>query len=558
MKRIIVIFTAIGLLAGCSDFLKPDDKGGITNDDLYSTKVGYETIITSAYQYLRIIYGDNPPFLLMAGTDIYEGPVPNLGNDASVYLYSIFPNNNRVTDFYTNVYQGIQRCNMALYYNSFPKDIDENLRAQYKSEMRFLRAFFHFLLVEQFGGVCINNEATLSPRTSMPRNTLAESYEFIINEIEDCIGTLGKSTVGRVNQDVANHYLAKIYLTRGWDLNNQDDFTKAKQYAQKVFDSRGGIVLTYEDLWSWKNENNSEILFAVQYDQKSIPNITGGNCQQQCFAPYLGGSESFAKSTNSQFIPTWGARKWYSENDSRYETSFMSIIYEFYFDYYTVADKSALKVRAYFPRVWRTITQDDLNAWATKFPTTTEFYLRPFYENDVVLYRSYPYAGMPNRWTAPLRKFDDVTTAAVTTQGRVSVRDIVLARLAETYYLYAEACIGLNDFTTAAAYVRKVINRPGNAKFGVLPNAIEGAANREEALHGYLIESGKEFMGEYNGRWPELRRTGMLKFMTERYNYQMQTEAGNIDFNKFKLRPIPESAILLNDALTAKDQNPGY
>jgi len=558
MKRIIIIFTSVLLLAGCSGFIDPDDKGGITNNELYSTAKGYETIITASYAALRTIYGDYP-FLLMAGTDLYEGHTTNTNQDESVYLYRMYPNTGHVSTFYSNCYKAIQRFNMALYYNDLPKDMDNALRATYKSEMRFLRAYFHFLLVEQFGGISINDEATLSPRTSIPRNTLAECYDFIISEIEDCIGALGKSTVARVNQDVANHYLAKIYLTRGWDLNNPDDFTKAKAYAQKVFDSRGEIVLTYEDVWSWENENNSEILFAVQYDPKSIPNVTSGNQQQHCFAPYLGGVEHLTKTTNWNFIPSWGMRKWYPENDTRYETSFMIRIYERYFDYYTVDDKSTLKVRAYFPRVWgRSITEDDLEEWSTAFPTTDIFNLRPFYDDDVELYRSYPFAGSPNMWTAPLKKFDSPASLDNAHQGKSSVRDIVLARLAETYFLYAEACIGLNDFTTATAYVRKVIDRPGNATFGTLPNALEGATSKEEALHGYLIESGKEFLGEYNARWPELRRTGMLKFMTDRYNYEIQKLGAPIDFNKFKLRPIPENAILLNDALTEADQNPGY
>ena len=134
-----------------------------------------------------------------------------------------------------------------------------------------------------------------------------------------------------------------------------------------------------------------------------------------------------------------------------------------------------------------------------------------------------------------------------------------MARLGETYYLYAEACIGLNDFTTATAYVQKVIDRPGNAKFGALPNALQGATTREDALHGYLIESGKEFLGEYNGRWPKLRRTGMLKFMLERYNYDIQHLGVTLDFNnKYNLRPIPQDAILLNDGMSEQDQNPGY
>jgi len=557
MKKINIIFTSILLLTGCSGFLEPDDKGGITNNDLYSSRIGYETLITASYSSLRSTYG-GVPYLLFAGTDLYVGDIGNPNTNRSVFLYDLFPNTNHVNTFYSDCYGAIQRFNMALYYNDLPKDMDDALRAQYKSEMRFLRAFYHFLLVEQFGGVTINQEATLSPRTNMPRNTLAECYEFIISEIEDCIGALGKNTVGRVNQDVANHYLAKIYLTRGWDLGNSDDFTKAKMYAQKVFDSRGEIVLTYEDLWSWQNENNSEIIFAVQYDVKSIPSTTGGNSQQE-YGPYLGGVETLTKGTNRVGFPGWGMRMWYTENDSRWETSFMTTIYERYFDYYHVADKTSLTVRAYYPRLWdRDWTQDDTDAWLATHVTTPTFYMRPHY-NDEESYRNGNFSvGTQNMWTSQIKKFDSPASSDYAYQGRSSVRDIVLARLGETYFLYAEACIGLNDFTTAAIYVRKVINRPGNALSETLPNALEGATTREEALHGYLKESGKEFIGEYTARWPELRRTGMLKFMLERYNYDIATLGYTLDYNKYKLRPIPEDAILLNDALSKADQNPGY
>jgi len=376
---------------------------------------------------------------------------------------------------------------------------------------------------------------------NIPRKSLSECYDFIISEIEDCFGDLTPSTVARVNQDVANHYLAKIYLTRGWDLGNATDFTTAKAYAQKVFDSMGGITLTYQNLWDPTKENNTEVLFAVQYGTNSIASTASGNTQQALFGQYMGGAETTQKIMLTQLIPSWNLHMWYPENDTRYDVTFMLTVYEKYFDYYSVSDKSTLKVRAFHPRVWgRDYTPAELTAWkATHTTIGTNFKFYPFIE-DEARYRA---NFQLDFYTPTIKKFDSPASSTYSIVGSsASVRDIVLARLAETYFLYAEACIGLNDFTTAATYVQKVLDRPGNAKTATLTNTIGSATTKQEALQRYLIESGKEFAGEYNGRWPELRRTGMLEYMLKLYNYDVMQQV-NLDFNTYKLRPIPEDAI---------------
>src|SRR5690606_41767297 len=65
-------------------------------------------------------------------------------------------------------------------------------------------------------------------------------------------------------------YLAKAYLTRGWDLGNANDFTQAKAYAHAAIDGYT-IHIPYEQLWAPNNEMNDEVIFAVQYDAGSIP-----------------------------------------------------------------------------------------------------------------------------------------------------------------------------------------------------------------------------------------------------------------------------------------------
>jgi hypothetical protein len=49
----------------------------------------------------------------------------------------------------------------------------------------------------------------------------------------------------------------------------------------------------------------------------------------------------------------------------------------------------------------------------------------------------------------------------------------------------------------------------------------------------------------------------MLEYMLKLYNYDVKQQV-NLDFNTYKLRPIPEDAITLNEGMSESDQNPGY
>lgn len=558
MKKILSILVLLTVVfTGCEKFLEEDNKGGITNDEFYRTAAGYETLMTASYSSLRTVYRQTP-WLLFAGTDMYQRPRGT--GDRSIQEYEqLYPTDGYVKTFYKNCYDGIQIVNMSLYYNDLPKITDAK-RSQYKAELQFLRAFYHFLLIEQFGGIVINSEATLAPRMNIPRSSLTDSYKFVIEEMEAALPNL-TSDKARVNMAAANHYLAKVYLTRGWDLKDNASFEKAKTYATAAIAGRN-ITIPFEKLWSPDNENNDEFLFSVQYDAKSLANTTSGNNQQGVFGAYLGGSENGHKYMTGAVYPSWSLHNFYSANDARYEATFMLTVYDKYFDYYDPAkDKSKILIRAYYPRVWgREYTAADEQAWRTahaaQIPTLFRFF--PFKYNEEAYRASYE-----SDFVSPVIKKFDSPKSAATFDQMASVRDIVLARLAETYFIYAEACIGLNDFATAAKYVQKVLDRPGNAKDGIklLPNTdIALAGSQSAALDAYLVESAKEFAGEYL-RWPELRRTGKLKEFLAKYNYDIK----KIDVdNAFKgidgkdkiYRPIPDDAITLNEAPI--EQNPGY
>lgn len=553
-----IIFVSSLALTGCAKFLEEDNRGGITNEEFYRTESGYTTIVTAAYNSLRTTFGSTP-WLLLAGTDMYQMN-RELANRALMEYTQLYADNADVATFYTNCYAAIQTANVGIYYNE-TVEAEDAKRAAWLAELRFLRGFYHFLLIEQFGGIVINDEPTLEgPRMNLPRVSLAESYAFAIADLEAALPNLGTDN-SRANKAAANHYLAKMYLTRGWDLKDNGDFEKAKTYAEAAIEGYA-ITIPYAQLWAPTNEMNEEILFAVQYNIESIPNTSGGNNQQSLFGPYLGGAELNHKYMTSACIPSWSLHNYYTENDARYEASFMLTMYDQYFDFYDNGkDKTQIPIRAYYPRVWgREYTRADSLAWVAgkehQIPTNFRYY--PFKGNE----EAYRAAYQIDMSTPVIKKFDSPSTRHVF-DTQASVRDIVLARKAETYFLFAEACIGLNDFSSASDYVNQVLSRPGNAKDETILaplRSIADASNQSSALDAYLLESAKEFLGEYL-RWPELRRTGKLKEFCATYNYDIKkvgvAEAfRGIDGQDKIYRPIPQAAIDINEASIA--QNPGY
>ena len=244
-------------------------------------------------------------------------------------------------------------------------------------------------------------------------------------------------------------------------------------------------------------------------------------------------------------------------------------------DYYTYYDEGSWAndpVRVYFPRVYSedvNFTAADTAGWIAELTAqgltpADNLYMYAITNNQAhyLLQVNGEVPGVSNQdeRLPVVRKFDDLDNTAGTVLTRTaSMRDIVLARLAETYFMKAEAFIALGSYTEAANVVQLVIDRPGNKidPAGTdLPNRLVGQTTEEGALEALLLESGLEQFGEFNGRWQLLRRTGMLRYMLGKYNTDYNGSA-NID-SRYDLRPIPEDAITLNDGLTDTDQNPGF
>ncbi|MGK9127973.1 RagB/SusD family nutrient uptake outer membrane protein [Olivibacter sp. SA151] len=556
-KLIIIVVIIFAGFTSCKKFLTEENLSGITAENYYTNAAGYESLINSCYASLRGIYSPNPN-LFEWGTDITtRGEIELVSGQANEVpaiqlneYRSLTADNVPIDTFFTVAYRGIQRCNTAVNRAEGIPDLAENIKNRRLAEVRFLRAYFYYLLVENFGNVPIVQEEISSPVTHFAPNSEQEVYDFMIAELNAVLPNLeanpASTEPGRATQGAARHLLALLYLTRGYkSFGEAADFERAAQLAEELIGSSYYALLpTFAEVFQPGNELNREIIFAVQYGAQPGYN---GNGQNILFGWRYWREKGFDEVTGlrdynrriSNFMPTQFLYTLYNTTkDSRYDATFLSRFYatktdgaiqagelRYYFPYpdqpFTTADSIALKASNPNVEIIR------IDKWKQafnnvggleKFPMINKFY-------D-------PNAGLPYN-----NEF-----------AYASTKDVFLFRLAETYLLAAEAYFKLGQLDKAAEKLNTIRQRAAK------PGQNMNISAADVSIDFILDEKAREQAGEYK-RWLDLKRTQRLARAFE-YNIltKMANPGGVVD--KYYLRPIPQSVI--DRDTEGYPQNPGY
>ena len=546
MKNIYIL-TATALLTlftGCSDFLNQDLKSDIPGADYYGTAEGFESLSNAAYSSLRTIYGGDP-WLFEGGTDLFATGRTSVPT-GKLYSNADSAAEENVQTFYTNHYKAISLTNEVIYWGE-----KEASRAGRIDEARGLRALFYLNLVQQFGGVPMITERSATPITGIARSSATDVYGFIISEmgaLSTSVNLPESATDGRFNRKAAYHYLAKALLSRGYLTNNDQDYRDAITAANAA-GAGAALTTSFPTLFSNAGEGNAEVLFSVVYNVATVNDPKAdGNKQQAHFCDYLDGQEKGHKYTSSTLTPTLWMHEVFNTNtsspnlDIRYESTFMTELRQSYWDYYD-DNKNTSAVTYYYCPSWEI---ENVDAWRAALPSRANAQvveMLPMGTNINGDETSYETKMKEDVYgVASFRKFDDTENGRTYFSTTSSMRDIYLARLAETNLIAAEAYVKLNDGTNAARYINIVRNRA---------NATLATAS-EMNIDYILNERARELAGEYH-RFADLTRTGKLSEYAKAHNPDINSD---ID-SKFNLRPIPLAAMELNPALEG-DQNPKW
>ena len=425
-----------------------------------------------------------------------------------------------VNGAWQDMFGGIAKANLMI------EIVNNNVSAAGKkdslvAELRTLRAYYYYILMDMFGGVPL---ATTTELKQYPRSTRTEVFAFIEKEITESVGLLPKkwdgANYGRLTKYAGYSILASMYVNAG--VFNKNTGVNANAYnscagvnvaggktgCQAAIDAASQVINNggYTLNTDWKrnftadNETSPENIFVIVHAREGQD--VGGNFPMrtlhynQLSTGQGGPWNGFATlaETYQQFDATDVRKGMWLEGDA------------FSFE-------TGLKV-------------NDRNGNPLKFSIQI------------------PDAEKADEGTGV--RFNKFPPIASPPRGSAQPNDFTLFRLAEMYLIRAEAELELGQLANAIADLKVVhdLRNPGNP----ISAGLSAAQTRDAILKERLLE----FAGEGKRRTDLIRHGKFLK------QWSTTMVHGKTDKSAETYRilfPVPAPQIANNPLLT---QNPGY
>jgi starch-binding outer membrane protein, SusD/RagB family len=290
-KYISVIFAIIIISnISCTDYLLEDNKTGASEDVIYSTKSGLDGLLAASYSYLRGWYGKEAATgLSEGGTDTwltgydnrqkvlidYSGITPEVATSSRETMNACFD------EYWELFYTAVNTCNTGIkYVEEAPEVILTNAdRDAYIGELKTLRAFYYWHLVETWGPVQINREPVSSVSTEAHRDSEEDVYAFMLEDLNDAITKLALKTTktGHINLWAAKALRARMLLYKASKFSDNQAYIDAATAAEDVISGSGlSFFANYADCWKVNYQNgasNKEVIWWVDYSDVLENNI---------------------------------------------------------------------------------------------------------------------------------------------------------------------------------------------------------------------------------------------------------------------------------------------
>lgn len=269
MKYYIIPLNLLLLLAliSCSDdYLVKTDPGSLVEDEFYKTEEQMAQAVNGVYSQLQGIINSQWQYneYITDNTTLHF----NVGNRGqgpaleALEYWQINPSTSNITYLYNSIYQNLVNINTALAKLE-DATFDETAAQQFEGELKFLRAYYYFHLVQYFGDVIIITEPLDSPNEawSYTRQPVDEVYALVKSDLEDAVSKApeyGDAAVGRVTKGAALTLLGKVHLTR-------KEYGEAINSLEQVQTMGYSLLPNYADVFDPENKNHVESIFDVQF-----------------------------------------------------------------------------------------------------------------------------------------------------------------------------------------------------------------------------------------------------------------------------------------------------
>ena len=541
-RRLILPLAALmGGAAGCVDLTeKPVTQ--ITSA-YYSTPAGFEAAVNAMYSPMRTFWPlERGSTLTVFGTDEYQKGADGSYKYFNDYTAQLNADVDFLRDTWFDFYKGINTANTVIAASA-TATVPEATKTLRVGEAKFLRAFYYFTLVRTFGDIPLYTEPTPGVTTETTRQPTAQVYAQIIKDLTEAKAALPDKAAqfGRADRMAAQHLLGEVYLTRAGAATSSPDFAlAAAELAAVANNARFSLVPRYADLWRIDNENNSEVVFSIQFTADPLTTGSGNKLHLYWGYPYdlePGMQRDIANDRPfRRFRPSsWLLKLWNRAIDERYEAMHKVV--------WIANNPNNL------PRV-NGVPKFLVGDTAVYMPGKATISAA---ERAATRYKLYAESEYQDAIFPVLNKYLDPTRTS--TNQEEGQRDHPIFRLANTYLMLAEALIRDGKVTEGLVWINKVRTRaakPGQvAAMQVTAADLATSESGPNPIEWILDERARELTGETT-RWFDLKRTGRLVSRADRWNPGAK---GNVkEFHN--LRPIPNAEIL--NSTGGMTQNPGY
>lgn len=531
-----IIFSAVISLtiASCAKKLNLYPENDLTPDKVYSTAAGYKSVLAKIYGGLASGGNQGPagqPDIsggLDEGSQIaYIRPFFNceeLPTDEAVVAW----NDQTIQDYHNLSFTSADPFLKGMYArpmynitlaNEYLRNSTDDVVASHgitgadaaaikssRAEVRFLRAFNYWIMMDLFGKSTFITEANVVGGPLPKEIKRPDLFNYIVGELKAIDGDLAPvKTIeyGRVDQGAEWALLARIYLNAEV-YTGTPKYDSAIIYASKVIGGGYSLQPNYAQLFMADNDKRKdEFMFAVPIDGLH----TQGYGNTTFFAHAASGDEA-----TTGYGVTGGG--WYGYR----ATSGLVNLF---------ADKTgATDSRAMF-------TTSKYGTSAAQMVIT-----------DISNFDQGPHVKKWVNIRSDGKPVDDPT-------GYFADIDFPVFRLSEMYLIYAEATLrggAGGDKATALKYVNLIRARAyGGTSSGQI-------TMNDLTLQFILDERGRELYWEGHRR-TDLIRYGLLTTGTYLWPWKGGVASGTAVDPKYNLFPIPASVLQSNPNLT---QNPGY
>jgi hypothetical protein len=475
----IIAFVMIGL--SCKKTFLDENLTTARSLEFYKTDAGILSLVNGTYyQVFNTPFNGEHAFSNMAyGTDEFHVGGDNsnaafnsYGNGLSSFVSPVNGNTITANAQWDNLYFGIGYANIIIQNATASVSTADAIKKTALGEGYFFRAYSYLRLVSQYGAVPLKTTPSTTVELEFTRASPKDIYALIIADFNQAYTLLGNTGFpAKITKDAAAHFLAKAYLCRASEINDSwNTSTKAADLAAigplcDAVIANHPLAPNFGDLWKYTapesaNEKLSEIILSAQFTADA--SASGSNTQHLYFAsryddlPFmqrdLSGDRPFSRLGTNYFM----YRVYDLVNDSRFWKSFRTK---------SLVNKASGAYKTGDVGIMYVINQPG----DTRFPAYKVLNTVPYARTSrpiANVYVAYPNGSLNDgalfadvRFPS-LSKFFDGSRVGGFNDVR-GLRDITLARSAETYLIAAEAKIrlaaaGTGAYTDALPYINAV------------------------------------------------------------------------------------------------------